>query len=114
MNLSKDEEDLLSLLRKIANQKVKLYKQFKEFTGIIGELATCQQLGFTWKPSIGYDAIDQNGNQIQIKTRRLQSSSNFRGGRLGRFGRKNRTDKNEQYDFKSGILVRLDEKCEIA
>ena len=77
MALPKDQKDLLHLLKKIAKQKGKSKKGFKEFTGIIGELAACQQLGYSWKPSVGYDATHKEDKRIQIKTRRLQSSSNF-------------------------------------
>ena len=75
-------------------------------TGIIGELAFCKKYDYTWDPSFGYDA--RKGEVlIQIKTRKLWSSDNFKAGRMGRFGRKGK------YHFKTGVLVLLGETFEI-
>ena len=95
MGLTEDEESLLVLLKKVSVDK----KDFREFTGIIGELEVCKEFGYAWVPTEGYDAWDeQNKKQIQIKTRRLHTSSNFEAGRIGRFGRK------KGYKFDIGFL----------
>ena len=108
MTLTNDEESLLDILRKTAKQRVKAGEEFTEFTGIIGELAACQRFGYRWTPSDGYDATDEDCNRIQIKTRKVWSSPNFKSGRIGKFGRKNK------YEFEIGILVLLDKEFEIA
>ena len=107
--LTKLEESLLDKLRKTARQRVKDGYEFKEFTGIIGELAACQWFkGYKWTPSDGYDATDENCNRIQIKTRKVWTSPNFTSGTINKFGRK------DKYEFEIGILVLLDKKFEIA
>ena len=104
MSLTEDQKKLLDLSRKIALQ---IGEAGREFTGTIGELATCHQFGYEWKPSVGYDAIDGNGRKIQIKSRKLWSSQKFKAGRINKFGRKNK------YCFDIGVLVLLDNKFEI-
>ena len=112
MTLTCDQRELLKYLQKVANQRVCEEGTFTEFTGIIGELAACQQFGYRWKSSTGYDAKDENCKKIQIKTRRRQTSTKFRSGTLGRFGKKNE-DKYTYDHFDIGILVILDHEFKI-
>ena len=120
MTLDKDPKHLLSLLKKVAKKRVEQERQFREFTGLIGELAICGLPGYTWKPDEGYDAIDKEDKKIQIKARRLQTSESLKQGRIGRFGsakqiKDERGNCNEdKYEFEIGILVLLDKEFEIA
>jgi hypothetical protein len=117
MGLDNDHEDLLNKLQEIAKRKTANNRYFTEFTGLIGELAVCKHFPcYTWEPDQGYDAKDkQSGKKIQIKTRRLQTSKNLKGGRLGRFGSaRTTTDEKDCYDFELGNLVVLDYNFNIA
>ena len=107
---AQDVGELLHQLRKVAKQLVAA--EFKEFTGIIGELAACERFKYSWTPSTGYDATDKDGNRIQIKTRKVWSSPNPTQGRISKFGRK--TKYKVEYEFEIGILVLLDDEFEIA
>ena len=99
---------------------------------MIGELAVCQfeskevtldckckpktKDKWLWDPGENYDAKNESDN-IQIKTRRLQTSTNLLGGRMGRFGSAktiNEKDESDKYNFKRGILAVLDYNFKIA
>ena len=108
MTLSKEQKELLSVSIKVALQ---IGEAGKEFTGTIGELSACLAFSYKWEPSTGFDAIDSSGKKIQIKTRKLWTSTNFSAGRIGRFGRKKQGE--IKYLFDAGILVWLDDKFEI-
>ena len=61
---------------KISNNKRKF-----GITGEIGEILACNKYGFRLvlnSQSAGYDAIDQNGFKIQIKTRKSESGGKLR------------------------------------
>ena len=82
MELDNYLQDLLNKLQQIAKLRIENNPYFTEFTGSIGELAVCKHFCYTWNPDQGYDAIDkQSKKRIQIKTRRLQTSTNLKGGR---------------------------------
>ena len=131
MTSNQDERDLLEKLKYIARRKVCDKGTFTEFTGLIGELAVCQfenkkePLGckckpktknqWFWNPGENYDAKDECEKNVQIKSRRLQTSKDLLGGRMGRFGSARTTDEpNDNYNFVRGILVVLDYDFEIA
>ena len=90
----------------------------RALTGVIGELSACENLGLTWEPTDGYDAVDGSGKKYQIKTRKNWTVANKEknwwkdhkadpAGRMGRFeGRGN-------YDFDAGIYVELDDDWEV-
>ena len=111
MGLDKDLKILLNKLQEVAKKRTANNRSFTEFTGLIGELAVCKYFDdYTWNPDQGYDANDkQSKERIQIKTRRLQTSTNLKGGRLGRFGSARTTDDEKDcYEFDLGHLVVLD------
>ena len=116
MGLDKDLKILLNKLQEIAKKRTANNRSFTEFTGLIGELAVCDYFDYTWNPDQGYDAIDkQSKKRIQIKARRLQTSTNLKGGTLGRFGSARTTDDEKDcYDFALGHLVVLDYNFNIA
>jgi len=116
MELDNDLQDLLNKLQEVAKKRTANNRSFTEFTGLIGELAVCKYFDdYTWNPDQGYDAKDkQSKERIQIKTRRLQTSTNFKGGRLSRFGSARTTDEKDCYDFDLGNLVVLDYNFNIA
>ena len=79
----------------------------RELTSLIGELSVCEIKDLKWKPSTGYDAIDER-NCYQIKTRKSWTTDGVnRAGRLGRFGTK------QGYNFSVGIYVELDKDFEV-
>ena len=104
------QKNLLENLKIVARSRVQLNRHFSEFTGLIGELEACSNFNYTWNPCPRYDAEDDKGRKIQIKSRRLQSSLNLKGGTLGRFGSaRNSKDPEDDYcGFDRGILVVLD------
>lgn len=61
-----------------------------------------------WEPKDGYDAIRDDGQTFEVKTRKSWSTKCVNpSGRMGRFGRKG------QYEFDQGVLVELDENFEV-
>tara|TARA_B100000686_G_scaffold250227_1_gene260356 strand:+ start:656 stop:1225 length:570 start_codon:yes stop_codon:yes gene_type:complete len=107
MKFDPNLKTLLCELKKAAKKKVKGGKQFTEFTGLIGELAVCELEDYNWDPQEGYDAKDKKGKKIQIKARRLQTSNDLKGGRMGRFGSAKKKADCDKYNFDRGILVVL-------
>lgn len=80
-------------------------------TGEVGEILVCHQLGLKLildSRSEGFDAVDKDGLQVQIKTRRSESEGLPRdAGRTGRFSK---------HKFNYALLAILDRKyqlCEI-
>ena len=112
MGLESIENNLLYQLRKVAKQKVEKSGRLTEFTRIIGELAACKAFGYKWIPGSGHDAFSEEEGKVQIKTRKVWAdgdrSKTFLNGRIGRFGR------TCNYEFKTGVLVLLDDDFEIA
>jgi len=65
-------------------------------TGEVGEIVVCHQLGLQLVSdprSEGFDALDNEGKQVQIKTRRSESEGLPRNvGRISRFSDKHKFD----------------------
>ncbi|MCH8308885.1 MAG: hypothetical protein IIB17_00135 [Chloroflexi bacterium] len=100
MGLSDNQEQFLTYAQILARE---IGDSGKELTSIIGELWVCKLQDMTWKPTTGFDAVNQNKHKVQIKTRKSWSTSGVNpSGRVGRFGRKNK------YLFDIGIYVELD------
>lgn len=96
----------LATLRKVAQE---LGENERCLTDLIGELAACENLDLTWKPSDGYDAITNSGERVQIKSRKSWTTVNVNpSGRLGKFGRK------AGYKFDKGLYMELDKYFEIS
>ena len=80
-------------------------------TGEVGEVLVCRQLGLRLvldSRSEGFDAVDKDGLQVQIKTRRGESEGlPSKAGRISRFSK---------HPFNYALLALLDHKyqlCEI-
>tara|TARA_B100000686_G_C16782670_1_gene973013 strand:+ start:2481 stop:3014 length:534 start_codon:yes stop_codon:yes gene_type:complete len=110
----KDQKQLLSYLKKVANKRV-AKGPFNEFNSLIAELAVCELKNYIWQPSEGYDAISQDGEKIQIKTRMLPQNGKLLQSRISRFGSaKSIKNKQDNYKFDRGNLAVLDGDLEIA
>jgi len=77
-------------------------------TGEVGEILACHKYRLQLvlnSQSAGYDAIDKNGNRIQIKTRKSESGEKLRDlTRLSRFSR---------HEFDYCLLLLLDRNYQI-
>ena len=87
-------ETIKDLARKLSKEKG------RALTGLIGELSVCKLLKLNWAPSSGYDAIDQGGNYVQIKTRRDSKGGTINSvGTVGKF---------TNFDFHYALYAELD------
>ena len=66
MTLTDEQYKLLKNLKKVA---IELEENGKSLTWLIGELSVCQILDLKWEPTEGYDALSNEGEKFQIKTR---------------------------------------------
>ena len=77
-------------------------------TGEVGEVLACHQLGLKLvldSRSEGFDAVDKDGLQVQIKTRRSESEGLPKDtGRTGRFSK---------HEFDYALLALLDHKYQL-
>jgi len=80
-------------------------EQGRGLTGLIGELSTCHLLKLKWNPSNGYDAVDQKGKEVQIKTRR--------DGNGGTVNRRGTTGKFTNFNFDYALYTELDADFEV-
>ncbi len=84
------------------------WKRKLGITAEVGEILACKQLGLKLLMDVrtkGYDAIDRNGKQVQIKTRRSESESSPKDtGRLGSFS---------GHPFDYALLVVLDRRYQL-
>lgn len=96
-------EDLLNRAKKLAVEYKKLTGKPLGITGEIGEFTAAKLLGLklTEARQAGYDAIGDNQEKIQIKTRCLNEIKGYRLGKLS---------KNQEWD--SVIFVRLNSDYE--
>ena len=100
MALTLNQKQFVEAAKAVARE---LGEQGRCLSGVIGELAACEELDLEWRPSDGFDAVTSEGRRIQIKTRKSWSTEAVNPlGRLGRFGRK------AGYTFDQGMLVELD------
>jgi hypothetical protein len=83
------------------------FKRRLGITGEIGEIFACEKyrLSLVSNPiASGYDAIDENGKKVQIKTRKCNDPKKRYLGRLSSFS---------ENEFDYAILLLLNEKYEI-
>ena len=106
-------ESLLTAVKKAVESAIEYEistgrKRKLGITGEVGEILTCNKLGLKLildPRSAGYDAIDNNGRRIQIKTRRSESDSLPKWtGRVSRFS---------EHEFDYALLVILNPAYEI-
>ena len=72
---------------------------------LIGALSVCDLLELRWDPSSGYDAVDQDGNHGQIKTRRDSKGGAINSvGTVGRF---------TNFDFDYSLYAELDTEFDL-
>lgn len=95
-----------SLIRiELAYERLTKGKRKFGITGEVGELLACNQLGLSFvlnSRSEGFDAIDENGKKVEIKTRRSETADLPRDT--------SRTSKFADHKFDYALLVILDNK----
>ena len=108
MGLTRNQDHLLHLL---AVEARKMNEAGRILSGIIGELSACKILNMTWEPRTGYDAVDQEGKRIEIKTRRDSKNGKVNpNGTMGFFKKvkENTHSPKRKYVISYGLYVELD------
>jgi hypothetical protein len=103
MSLTPAQQKALEAIKLLARQLPQ--EKRKELTGLIGELSVCNVCELHWDPSSGYDAVDQNGNHVQIKTRR-----DSRGGAINPAGTVGRFT---NFNFDYALYAELDTEFDV-
>ena len=82
--------------------------QGRSLTNLIGVLSACDYLNLDWRPTEFQDAVSANGERVRIKARRtLGAGHKVLSGRMNKFGYRS------GYDFDMGVIVALNQDCEI-
>jgi hypothetical protein len=103
LGLNEKQKTLLYCLKVVGREVCKEWDSVGALTSLTGELSACELLNMSWKPSTGYDCIDNLGKKVQVKSRRDSKCGIVnKQGRLGKFGKKG------EYKFDRGLYVELD------
>ena len=103
MTLTAAQEKALKAIKFLARQLPQ--EKGRELTGLIGELSVCNLPELRWDPSSGYDAIDQDGNHVQIKTRRDSKGGTVNSvGTVGKF---------TNFDFDYALYAELNTEFDV-